>query len=75
MSIAISDLLIVILRPNSQDFQDTAVTVDIARQLKVQNMMLVINKVPNKIDFLALQQKVEKTYQIPVIGRRYGATR
>ncbi|MGH8000475.1 MAG: MinD/ParA family ATP-binding protein [Brasilonema sp.] len=68
LSIAISDLLIVILRPDRQDFQGTAVTVDVARQLKVRNMMLVINKIPIKMDFSALQQKVEKTYKIPVAG-------
>ncbi len=68
LSIAISDQLIVILRPDRQDFQGTAVTVDVARQLKVRNMMLVINKTPINMDFWALQQKVEKTYKIPVAG-------
>jgi len=68
LSIAISDLVLVILRPDRQDFQGTAVTVDVARQLTVQNIMLVINKVPSKIDFCTLQQQVEKTYQVPVAG-------
>ncbi|MFQ4142233.1 MinD/ParA family protein [Chlorogloeopsis sp. ULAP02] len=68
LSIAISDLLFIILRPDRQDFQGTAVTVDVARQLKVNNMMLIINKIPSKMDFLALQQKLEKTYKILVAG-------
>ncbi|WP_315787745.1 MinD/ParA family protein [Fischerella sp. JS2] len=68
LSIAISDLLMVILRPDRQDFQGTAVTVDVARQIKVRNMMLLINKTPINMDFWTLQQQVEKTYKIPVAG-------
>ncbi|RAM49254.1 MAG: MinD/ParA family protein [Hapalosiphonaceae cyanobacterium JJU2] len=68
LSIAISDLLLVIMRPDCQDFEGTAVTIDVARQLKVRNMMLVVNKTPIKTDFSALQQKVEKTYNIPLAG-------
>ncbi len=66
LSIAISHLLIVILRPDRQDFQGTAVTVNIARQLQVSKMMMLINKTPNRIDFISLQQKVEETYNVPV---------
>jgi MinD-like ATPase involved in chromosome partitioning or flagellar assembly len=46
LSIAISDLLIIVLRPDQQDFQGTAVTVDVARKLNVPLMHLVVNKVP-----------------------------
>jgi MinD-like ATPase involved in chromosome partitioning or flagellar assembly len=35
LSIAISDTLVVILRPDRQDYQGTAVTIDIARKLEV----------------------------------------
>ncbi|BAB74496.1 MinD/ParA family ATP-binding protein [Anabaena sp. FACHB-709] len=68
LCIAISDLLIIILRPDRQDFQGTAVTVNIARQLQVREMMMVINKIPNRMNFASLQQKVEKTYNVPVAG-------
>ena len=44
LSIAISDILLIILRPDQQDFQGTAVTVDIARGLDVPNLFLVVNK-------------------------------
>lgn len=68
LSIAISKLLIVILRPDRQDFQGTAVTVNIAHQLQVCKMMMIINKTPSRMDFSSLQQKVEKTYNVPVAG-------
>jgi MinD-like ATPase involved in chromosome partitioning or flagellar assembly len=68
LSIAISNLLILILRPDQQDFQGTAVTIDVARQLRVRQLSLVINKVLDKIDRTTLQQKVEFTYQAEVAG-------
>jgi MinD-like ATPase involved in chromosome partitioning or flagellar assembly len=37
---------IIILRLDHQDFQGTAVTIDVARKLNVPDMVLVVNKVP-----------------------------
>ncbi|MFB2877273.1 MinD/ParA family protein [Floridanema aerugineum] len=68
LSIAISHFLILILRPDKQDYQGTAVTVDVARQLKVRKMLLAINKVHSKLNPEALKQKVEETYQEKVAG-------
>ncbi|UBF24563.1 MinD/ParA family protein [Kovacikia minuta CCNUW1] len=68
LSIAISHVLILILRPDKQDYQGTAVTVDVARQLKVRKMLLTINKVHSKLNVDALKQKIEETYGEPVAG-------
>ncbi|MEO0536743.1 MAG: MinD/ParA family protein [Cyanobacteria bacterium P01_A01_bin.123] len=68
LSIAISHVLILILRPDKQDYQGTAVTVDVARQLKVRKMLLTINKAHSKLNLDALQQKVEETYHEKVAG-------
>jgi MinD-like ATPase involved in chromosome partitioning or flagellar assembly len=69
LSIAISNVLLVILRPDQQDFQGTAVTVDIARSLDVPNLMLILNKVlPKKYDFDQIRQEMEGIYQAPVAG-------
>ena len=68
LSIAISHILILILRPDKQDYQGTAVTVDVAKQLRVRKMLLTINKALSKLNFDALRQKVEATYEIPVAG-------
>ncbi|MEM7758582.1 MAG: MinD/ParA family protein [Cyanobacteria bacterium P01_A01_bin.40] len=68
LSIAISHVLILILRPDKQDYQGTAVTVDVARQLKVRKMLLAINKAYQKLNFDALKQKVEETYDEKVVG-------
>lgn len=68
LSIAISDVLLLILRPDQQDYQGTAVTVELARQLEVENMFILINKAINPQDFAALKQRVESTYHVPVLG-------
>src|SRR5687767_2431083 len=68
LSIAISDLLLLILRPDQQDFQGTAVVVDIARSLDVPNLRLVVNKALVRYDFNQIQKTVEQTYDAQVAG-------
>jgi MinD-like ATPase involved in chromosome partitioning or flagellar assembly len=68
LSIAISDLLIVILRPDNQDFQGTAVTVDIARSLDVPNLQLMVNKAVPGYDYDDLKEQIEGAYQAPLSG-------
>lgn len=68
LSIAISHVLVLILRPDKQDYQGTAVTIDVARQLNVRQMLLAINKAYSKLNLDALKQKVEETYSETVAG-------
>jgi len=68
LSIAISDQLIIILRPDQQDFQGTAVTLDVARKLEVPGMYLVVNKVLRRFDFEEIRQQISETYDCDVIG-------
>lgn len=66
LSIAISDVLLVILRPDQQDYQGTGVTVEIARKLDVPQMYLIINKVLSSFDADEVRQKVEDIYSCEV---------
>jgi len=66
LSIAVSDTLILIMRPDQQDYQGTAVTVDVARKLDVPNLFLVINKIPKVFDFENIRETAEETYNCPV---------
>ena len=68
LSIAISDKLFVVLRPDHQDFQGTAVTVELARRLQVAEMALLVNKIPATMDVPGLREQVERVYQTPVAG-------
>jgi MinD-like ATPase involved in chromosome partitioning or flagellar assembly len=68
LSIAVSDMLILIVRPDKQDFQGTAVTVELARKLDVPKMMLLVNKVPPGMDTTDLREKIQTMYQTEVVG-------
>lgn len=66
LSVAISDALAIILRPDQQDYQGTSVTVEVARKLGVPNMLLVVNKLPAVFDPAEVKAQVERTYNTTV---------
>jgi MinD-like ATPase involved in chromosome partitioning or flagellar assembly len=66
LSVILSDVLVVILRPDKQDYQGTAVTIDVARKLEVPKMLLVVNKALPSLNFNGLKQQIQTTYQAPV---------
>jgi len=66
LSIAISDVLFIILRPDQQDFQGTSVTVEVARRLKVKNLFILVNKALSRYDPDQMKKKVEDIYGCPV---------
>jgi MinD-like ATPase involved in chromosome partitioning or flagellar assembly len=66
LSIAISDALGIIMRPDQQDYQGTGVTVEVARKLDVPRMVLIVNKMPPIFDAATVQQEVERTYNCPI---------
>lgn len=68
LSIAISDILVVILRPDNQDYQGTGVTIEVSRQLEVPKMLLLINKMPTVFDATEIKTKVRETYDCEVAG-------
>jgi MinD-like ATPase involved in chromosome partitioning or flagellar assembly len=66
LSIAISDVLLIIMRPDQQDYQGTAVTVDVARKLDVPRMIMLVNKVPQAFEPEDVKSRVEQTYKANV---------
>ncbi len=66
LAAAISDVLIIVMRPDEQDYQGTAVTVDVARKLDVPNLLLVVNKMPRVFNFDNERKRVEETYNSTV---------
>jgi MinD-like ATPase involved in chromosome partitioning or flagellar assembly len=66
LSIAISDALAIIMRPDQQDYQGTGVTVEVARKLDVPRMMLIVNKTPNTLDPAEVKARIEQTYNCEV---------
>jgi len=68
MSIVISDLLLLVLRPDNQDFQGTSVTIELARRLGVESPLLIVNKIPPGMDLEGLRQKVEGAYEAKIVA-------
>lgn len=62
LSLVISNTLIIVLRPDQQDYEGTGITVRIAQELKVPNILLLVNKAPASLDPSALAEKVRQAY-------------
>ncbi len=65
-SIAISHLLLIIMRPDQQDYEGTGVTIEVARSLDVPRLLLLVNKTPPAFDSDAVRARVEQTYNCEV---------
>jgi MinD-like ATPase involved in chromosome partitioning or flagellar assembly len=65
---ALADTLAIVLRHDQQDYQGTAVMVDIARRLDVPRIVLIANEVPPRFDPAEIRAQVEHTYGCPVLG-------
>ncbi len=66
ISLAISDALFIILRPDRRDYQGTAVVVEVARRLDVPRVQLIVNQVPTVFDLAEFKTRVEQIYDCPV---------
>lgn len=68
LSLVISDVSVVVLRPDEQDYEGTGVLVDVADSLDVPRRALVVNKVPASLEADAVRRQVERAYASPVVG-------
>lgn len=67
LSLVISNTLIIMLRPDQQDYEGTGITVRIARELRVPNIFLLVNKSPSSLNPDALAERVQEAYGCKVI--------
>ncbi|NCD34688.1 MAG: MinD/ParA family protein [Spartobacteria bacterium] len=66
LSLAISNALVVVLRPDYQDYEGTGITVEVARELDVPTIQLLVNKTPASFDSNEVKKRVEEAYRLPV---------
>ncbi|MFZ4665886.1 MAG: MinD/ParA family ATP-binding protein [Prochlorotrichaceae cyanobacterium] len=66
MTMGLSDILLTVMRPDNQDFQGTAVAVDISRHLDIPARWIIVNKVLSAMHPAQVKATVEKTYDTPV---------
>ncbi len=62
LSIAMSDTTIMVLRPDYQDYQGTAVTLLLTRHLEVPRTLLVVNKIHPEFDLNLLEKRIHDSY-------------
>jgi septum site-determining protein MinD len=67
LSLVISNTLLIVMRPDHQDYEGTGITVRVAQSLDVPRMMLLVNKSPASLDPDAVKAKVEAAYGCDVV--------
>lgn len=63
-SIAISDALVVVMRPDHQDYEGTGVTIEVARELDIPDMSIVVNRAPAILDPQGIRDRVTSAYRV-----------
>jgi MinD-like ATPase involved in chromosome partitioning or flagellar assembly len=66
LSMALAHNLVIVLRPDQQDYEGTGVAVQVARQLDVPRLTLVVNKTPPGLDPVEVRAQVEAAYDCQV---------
>src|SRR5919202_3806829 len=66
LSLVISHVLLIVLRPDRQDYEGTGVTARVAQELGVPHIRLLVNKAPAELDSRAVAERVERAYGSPV---------
>jgi MinD-like ATPase involved in chromosome partitioning or flagellar assembly len=68
LTTAISDILLILIRPDQQDYHGTAVLCEVAGRLNVPKVFMAANKVLLSLDPGSVREKIEKAFGHPVIG-------
>ena len=68
LATALSDVLVLILRPDQQDYYGTAVLTEVASRLEIPETFMVLNKVLTQMNREQLKEKVERRFGLDVIG-------
>ena len=62
LSLVISNTLLIVMRPDQQDYEGTGITIRVAQGLEVPRMMILVNKTPASLDPDAVKAKVQAAY-------------
>lgn len=62
LSLVISHALLIVMRPDQQDYEGTGITVKVAQGLQVPHLRLMVNKTPPSLDPATVKAKVEQAY-------------
>ena len=68
LSLVISDALLIIMRPDRQDYEGTGITARVAKELQVPKINLLVNKAPESLDHAQIARQAEAAYGCPVVA-------
>lgn len=68
LTIAVADTLLLLIRPDSQDFHGTAVLLEVASKLGVPRMYMIANKIVGSLDPEDVCGRIEEAFKQEVIG-------
>jgi MinD-like ATPase involved in chromosome partitioning or flagellar assembly len=68
LSLVISDALLIIMRPDRQDYEGTGITARVAKELQVPHIRIMVNKAPESLDHAQIARQVEAAYDCPVVA-------
>ena len=68
LSLVISDSLLIIMRPDKQDYEGTGITARVAKELQVPRITIMVNKAPVSLDHAQIAKQVEAAYDCPVVS-------
>ena len=68
LTTVISDVLLILIRPDQQDYHGTAVLCEVAGRLNVPKVFMVANKVLRSLDPGSVREKIEKAFGHEVLG-------
>lgn len=66
LSAAIADYLVMVMRPDSQDYLGTAVAIEVAQRLDVANIQLVMNKLPSQFSRDEVRLRMQESYEVSI---------
>lgn len=66
VTLAVSDILLLLLRLDKQDYQGTAVIASLAQRLEIPRMEMIVNHMPHTFEAGNVRKEVEEKYQLPV---------
>jgi MinD-like ATPase involved in chromosome partitioning or flagellar assembly len=62
LSLVISDALLIVMRPDRQDFEGTGITARVAKELEVPRISILVNKTPTDLDPVSVRDRVAAAY-------------
>ena len=68
LAAALSEILIILVRPDQQDYYGTAVLTEIAAKLEVPKVYLIVNKVYARLDPAELRARLQEVFGHEIIG-------